>query len=159
VFVRMYVYICVRECVCVPVCVKESDRTQDSRRCPPTYMCKRTNTHVHELMYRAMATNQSHVSWNDTAVVRCYQEPTLQVSFARMRSCVLSHTCTRARARAHTHIPLSPPSSTHKHPHTRALTHTHIHCRHFQNTCSNIATAFSDAHKTAPTARKVTAAG
>ena len=27
---------------------------------------------------RAMASNQSHVSWNDTAIVRCYQEPTLQ---------------------------------------------------------------------------------
>eukprot|EP00960_Hanusia_phi_P029236 747852-Hanusia_phi.AAC.6 len=28
---------------------------------------------------RAMATNYSHESWNDTAVVKCYQEPTLQV--------------------------------------------------------------------------------
>ena len=27
---------------------------------------------------RAMSTNHSHLSWNDTAVVRCYQEPTLQ---------------------------------------------------------------------------------
>jgi len=27
---------------------------------------------------RAMATNYSHESWNDTAVVKCYQEPTLQ---------------------------------------------------------------------------------
>ena len=46
---------------------------------------------------RAMATNYSHESWNDTAVVKCYQEPTLQVSALTVFLCVLFHVLAHAQ--------------------------------------------------------------